>query len=142
MADLTNDHGEIIPSRPGLVVDADALTALTHVVSTALDFMKIREEERTKRTVIKATEQVRVRQFRAAEETLKLYFDQVFAERERISADLFARLDRAFESGDAQMVTAVIGGIVGLAQSSPLAGLGDFGKFWKQLGTPEDPVEL
>jgi hypothetical protein len=45
-------------------------------------------------------------------------------------------------SGDPQMVHAVVRGIVDLAQSSPLAGLDDFGKFWAELGSADNPVEL
>jgi hypothetical protein len=55
---------------------------------------------------------------------------------------MFVRLDQAMVSGDPQMVHAVVRGIVDLAQSSPLAGLDDFGKFWTELGTDDNPVEL
>ena len=40
------------------------------------------------------------------------------------------------------MVHAVVRGVVDLAQTSPLAGLEDFGKFWAELGTDDNPVEI
>ena len=46
------------------------------------------------------------------------------------------------DSGDPQLVHAVVHGIVDVAQSSPLAGVADFGKFWAELGTDDNPVQL
>lgn len=79
---------------------------------------------------------------RAAEATLKMYFDRVFEERRQTSDEMFVRLDQALEAGDPQMVNAVVRGLVELAQSSPLSGMEDFGKFWADYGTPENPIEL
>lgn len=87
-------------------------------------------------------EHVQVDRIRAAEAVLQDYFERAFAERARTSDEMFTRLDQAMESGDAQMVHAVVRGIVDLAQSSPLSGLDDFGRFWAELGTNDNPVEL
>ncbi len=71
-----------------------------------------------------------------------MYFDRVFEERRQTSDEMFVRLDQALEAGDPQMVNAVVRGLVELAQSSPLSGMEDFGKFWADYGTPENPIEL
>ena len=63
-------------------------------------------------------------------------------ERANTNQELFARLDSAMESGDPQMVHAVVRGIVDVAQASPLAGIEDFGKFWAEIGTSSKPIEL
>jgi hypothetical protein len=121
---------------------ADAFAALNQLVSAAREYAKLREEEQTKRAAIAAVEHVQVDRIHAAEEILRLYFDSVFAERKQTGEEMFVRLDQAMDSGDPQMVHAVVRGIVDLAQASPLADLGDFGKFWAELGTDDNPLEL
>lgn len=128
--------------KPLPVPHADALAALHEIVSAAREYGKIRQEERTKRAAIAADEHVQVDRIQAAEQILRLYFERVFAERAKTSEAMFVRLDQAMDTGDPQMVHAVVRGIVDLAQASPLAGLEDFGRFWSELGTGDNPVEL
>lgn len=142
MPDPKVHRGEIVPSKPALVLDVDAFAALNEIVSAAREYGRIREEEQTKRAAIAADEHIQVDRIRAAEEILRLYFDRVFAERAKTSDEMFVRLDQAMDRGDPQMVHAVVRGIVDLAQASPLAGLEDFGEFWAELGTGDHPVEL
>ena len=141
MTDKPVRPDEVI-SKTAAIPNADALAALHEMVAAAREFGRIREEEQTKRAAIAAAEHVQVDRIHAAENILRLYFERVFAERAQTSDEMFARLDRAMDSGDPQMVHAVVRGIVDLAQSSPLAGLEDFGKFWTELGTGDKPVEL
>lgn len=136
------ERPEVLGPQRLPVPSADALAALHEIVAAAREFGRIRHEEATKRAAIAAAEHVQVDRIHAAEQILRLYFERVFAERAKSSEEMFARLDVAMDSGDPQMVHAVVRGIVDLAQSSPLAGLEDFGKFWAELGTPDDPVEL
>jgi hypothetical protein len=137
----------VVPSSAGPqnsidISGGEALSALTQIVSAASDYGRIRQQEHTKREAIAAFERSELRRLQAAETTLRLYFDMVFAERAKTNMELFARLDQAVASGDPQMVHAVVRGIVDLAQASPLKDLGDFGKFWGELGTPDNPIEL
>lgn len=138
MSEVTIRNGSGAFSIP----TADAMAALTEIVSAAREYNQIREVEQTKRADIAAEEHVQVERINAAEGILREYFDRVFAERAQTNKELFSRLDTAMESGDPQMVHAVVRGIVDLAQSSPLAGIEDFGKFWAELGTSTKPVEL
>ncbi|GAA3691162.1 hypothetical protein FB459_0478 [Yimella lutea] len=143
MSDKPAVVGKIVRGAKASPVPAvDALSALREIVHAAHDYGKIRQEESTKRAAIGAAERVQVDRIQAAENTLRQYFDRVFEERAKTGGELFVRLDQAMESGDPQMVQSVVAGIVGLAQSSPLAGLSDFGKFWAELGTADNPVEL
>lgn len=121
---------------------ADVFSALNQLVTAAREYTQVREIERTKRSLIAAEEQIQVGRIKAAEEVLQQYFDRVFVERSSIKEELFSRLDLAMESGDPEMVSSVVDGIVGLAKSSPLAGIEDFGKFWAELGTSSRPIEL
>jgi hypothetical protein len=124
------------------ILNVDAFAALSELVGAAREYGRVRQEELTKRAAIEAEEHQQVSRIQAAEKILKLYFEQVFAERAHTSEGMFRRLDQAMDSGDPQMVHAVVRGIVDLAQTSPLAGLDDFGRFWAELGTPDNPVEL
>ena len=142
MSEVPVIRGEVVSSKFTPIANADALAALREIVGAAREYGKIRQEELTKRAAIAAVEHVQVDRIHAAEQILRLYFERVFAERAQTSEEMFVRLDKAMDSGDPQMVHAVVRGIVDLAQSSPLAGLEDFGKFWAELGTGDNPVEL
>ncbi|MFF6793965.1 hypothetical protein ACFY9C_33420 [Streptomyces filamentosus] len=141
MADTVH-VGKVLRSGSASIPAVDAFAALNEIVAAAREYGRIRQEEQTKRAVVAAAERVQVDRVHAAEETLRLYFERVFAERARTGEEMFVRLDRAMDSGDPQMVHAVVRGIVDLAQASPLAGLDDFGAFWANLGTDDSPVEL
>ncbi|MFJ9579347.1 hypothetical protein ACIRQF_23575 [Streptomyces sp. NPDC101191] len=134
--------GKVLRSKSSPVPTAEAFAALNEIVAAAREYGRIRQQEQTKRAAIAAAEHVQVDRIHAAEKSLKLYFERVFAERARTSEEMFVRLDQAMDAGDPQMVHAVVRGIVDLAQSSPLAGLDDFGKFWAELGTDDSPVAL
>lgn len=142
MPDPSMHVGKVVKTKSAPVPSADAFAALREIVSAAREYGQVRQTELTKRAAIAAEEHAQVERIRAAEEVLKLYFERVFEERAKNSDEMFARLDQAMDSGDPQMVHAVVRGIVDLAQSSPLAGLEDFGKFWAELGTEDNPVEL
>lgn len=142
MTDAKLPVRKVVRSKQVPIPNASALSALSDIVSAAREYGQIRQEESTKRARIAAEEHVQVERIRAAEEILREYFDRVFTERAAARDEMFNRLDRAMEAGDPQMVHAVVRGIVDLAQSSPLAGLEDFGRFWAELGTPERPIEL
>ncbi|MFD8765121.1 hypothetical protein ACFV03_40275 [Streptomyces mirabilis] len=134
--------GKVVRSKSSAIPHADAFAALNEIVTAAREYGRTRQEQQTKRAAIAAVEHVQVDRIHAAEKILKLYFKRVFAERAQTSQEMFVRLDQAMDSGDPQMVHAVVRGIVDLAQSSPLAGLDDFAKFWAELGTDDNPVEL
>ena len=134
--------GRVVGSKSSPIPNADAIAALKEIVSAAREYGRIRQQEQTKRAAIAAAEHVQVDRIHAAAEILRLYFERAFAERAHTSEEMFTRLDQAMDSGDPQMVHAVVRGVVDLAQSSPLAGLDDFGKFWAELGTDDNPVEL
>ena len=142
MSDGTVHAGKVVRSKSIPIPNAQAFAALNEIVAASREYGRIRQEEQTKRAAIAGAEHVQVERIHAAESILKLYFDRVFAERAKTSDEMFVRLDQAMELGDPQMVHAVVRGIVDLAQSSPLAGLEDFGKFWAELGTDDKPVEL
>ena len=120
----------------------DAFNALNQVVEVARECFVVHEQESTKRARLHAYEQTEVAKVKAAETILRDYFGQVFAERRAVFEEMFERLDRAMESGDAQSVHAVLRGVVDVAQSSPLKDLGDLGQIRAALDDPDQVWDL
>lgn len=134
--------GEVVGKVIGSIETLDAMKALDAVVAAAREYGEISQVEQSRRAAIAAAEAVQIRRLQAAENTLRMYFDRVFEERRETNRAMFERLDQAMETGDPRLVQTVVGGIVELAQSSPLSELEDFGKFWSDFGTDENPLEL
>jgi len=134
--------GEVVGKALGSIEVFDAMKALNTVVAAAREYGEISQTEQSRRAAIAAAEAVQVGRLQAAENTLRMYFDRVFEERRETNQAMFERLDQAMETGDPRLVQAVVSGIVELAQSSPLSELEDFGKFWSDFGTDENPLEL
>lgn len=129
--------GEVLPPLGRAVTDVDALAALKNMVTATSDFLKIREQERTKRAQIDTYKTLECERIRAAEAVLRRYFEQAFAERDSNFRELLARVDQATDAGDAQAMSQTIGAVVALAQNSPLADLGDLGELRKALDDPD-----
>ena len=134
-------EGEVLP--PVEVAPAlDAFGALSTVVDATAAYLKLREEERTKRATIGAYKALEIERIRSAEIVLKAYFDQVFAERAHTITELFTRLDDATSRGDDGVVAGTLSAIVDVARSSPLAAVGDLGQLRKALDDPDHVWEL
>ncbi|MFJ6114563.1 hypothetical protein ACIQC8_10675 [Agrococcus sediminis] len=125
-----------------VVSSTDAIGALREIVASTGEYLRVREQEQSKRAAIAAVQELQAERLAVAERALQLYFERSYAERADTSRAMFERLDVAIAAGDPQLVHAVVRGVVELAQSSPLAGLEDFGRLWAQIGTAESPFEL
>lgn len=140
--DGTVHVGKVVGRATGPVSAVDAFGALGQVVNAAKECFLVHQEESTKRARLAAYETVEVARIKAGEAVLKDYFAQVFAERRHVFEELFDRLDRAMDAGDAAMVHETLLGVVAIAQSSPLANLGDLGEIRKALDDPDQVWEL
>ncbi len=133
--------GEVLP--PVKVAPAlDAFGALSTIVDATAAYLKLREEERTKRAVIGAYKDLEVERIKSAENVLKAYFEHVFAERANTITELFTRLDDATARGDDAVLGGALTAIVDVARSSPLATVGDLGQLRKALDDPDHVWEL
>ena len=130
------------PAEKSPLRSVDALGALNNVVDGALDYLRLREEEQTKRAGIDAYATVEVARIQQASSLLKGYFEQVFAERGKTIDGLFRHLDDAMTSGDSAAAATALEGIVDLAKSSPLAAMGDLTQVRKALDDPDHVWEL
>lgn len=135
-------EGVVLPPAAAALGAADALGALNNVIDGARDYLRLREEERTKRAIIDAYATVEVARIHEASSLLKHYFEQVFAERSTTIDGLFRHLDVAMTSGDETATTAALEGIVNLAKASPLADIGDLSQVRKALDDPDHVWEL
>ena len=124
------------------VAGMDALNALNTMVDGTLDYLRLREEERTKRAKLDVYEKTELRKIEAAEAVLKDYFRQAFAERKQNTDELFARYDAAIERGDADSAHLALQGVIDIAKSSPLNDLGDLGQIRKALDNDQHVWEL
>jgi len=55
---------------------------------------------------------------------------------------LFASLDIALEAGDTSALQAIVGGIVEVARTSPLAGIGNIAELKRAMEDPDAVFEL
>ena len=134
-------EGEVLPpvtATPAL----DAFGALSTIVDATAAYLKLREEQRTKRATIDAYKKRETERIKSAESVLKAYFEHVFAERAHTITELFTRLDEATARGDDAVVAGTLTAIVDVARSSPLAAAGDLGQLRKALDDPDHVWEL
>jgi hypothetical protein len=136
-------EGKVVPPRGKTGITAlDGFRALQQVVEGARECFLVHEEEKSKRVRLDAYQRVEVERIRAAESVLKSYFNEVFRERRSVLEDMFVRLDTAMEKDDGQAIHDVLRGIVDVAQSSPIADLGDLGQIRRALDDPDHEWEL
>lgn len=116
----------------------DPMAALGQIIDVAKEVGR----ERTARSRIAAYSEIEINRIKSAEGVLRDYFEKVFAERRSNFEGLFSRLDTALQKGDGATINNVLRGIVDIAQSSPLADLGDLGKLRAALDDPDQVWEL
>jgi hypothetical protein len=70
------------------------------------------------------------------------YFDREYPERPETSRQLFESLILAIQSGDVTAMQTIVGGIVEVARTSPLAGLGNIAELRRAMDDPDTIFEL
>ncbi|QKZ25157.1 hypothetical protein HUT05_41540 [Streptomyces chartreusis] len=120
----------------------DGFAALNQIAEAARECIHVHEVESTKRARLEAYEATEVARIRAAESVLKDYFTQAFAERRTVFEEMFARLDRALDEGNGEVLHTVVRGIVDIAKTSPLADVGDLSQIRAALDDPDQVWEL
>ena len=124
------------------ITAVDALGALTQLVDAARESIQIHETESTKREKLKSYREIEVRRIKSSEKVLRDYFDRIFDERQETHKRLFASLDIALEAGDTSALQAIVGGIVEVARTSPLAGIGNMADLKRAMEDPDAVFEL
>lgn len=144
-----NDQSPRVVKAAGFIVEqaskftpADALSALTMLVQVTRESVQIHQVESTKREKIRAYRDTEVERIKASEAVLRDYFDRVFQERRETHRRLFETLDQAVASGDVAAMQTIVGGIVEIARTSPLANIGDLGELRRAMDDPDAVFDL
>jgi hypothetical protein len=92
-------------------------------------------QERTKQREIKRAADTEIARIKAMRDVLLDYLERSFDERRRNFDALFVRVDQAMATGDPAMLSATLGAVVALAQSSPFEAFRDVAATREMLGS-------
>jgi len=93
------------------------------VVSAYTEYLKITEQEQTKREQIQAWKEHHLAQIQTLRSALITYLERAFDERKAYFQDAFIRIDRAMAQGDNQQLALLLDHMLKVAQSSPFRDL-------------------
>ena len=139
---MANEQKGMLARMASEITAVDALGALTQLVDAARESIQIHETESTKREKLKTYRETEVRRIKSSEKVLRDYFDRIFDERQETHKRLFASLDVALEAGDTSALQTIVGGIVEVARTSPLAGIGNIAELKRAMEDPDAVFEL
>lgn len=126
----------------GVGAFANPAQCLNDVVQAWTEYLKIAEEEKTKRREITAWEKVTLAEIKAKRDFVIGYLDRSFDERAKNFQLLFQRVDRAISSGDNQQLALALQTIVELSKSSPFKDFADLSTVRAALDNPDHVWEL
>lgn len=115
---------------------------LNEVVQAWTEYLKITEEEKTKRRNIEAWEKVALAKIKVKRDFLVGYLEHSFNERAKNFQSLFQAVDQAMSSGDNQQLGLALHAIVELAKSNPFKDLADLSTVKAALDDPDHVWEL
>lgn len=115
---------------------------LNDIVQAWTEYLKIAEEEKTKRREIEAWEKVTIAEIQAKRDLLMEYLDRSFDERSKNFQRLFKVVDTAISSRDNQKLGFALDAIVELTKSNPLKDMADLANVKKALDDPDYVWEL
>jgi len=101
-------------------------TAANNIISAAIEYGKIKEEEITKRVAIVSSSNENIEKIRASKEIFLEYLELEYSERYAVYSELFERLDQAIEKQQTEIVSQVMNGIVEQIKKTPFVNFTDF----------------
>lgn len=126
----------------GVEAFAGPAQCLNEVVQAWTEYLKIAEEEKTKRHDIEAWEKVTLAEIKAKRDFLVGYLEHSFDERAKNFQSLFQTVDQAMSSGDNQQLGLALHAIVELAKSNPFKDLANLSTVEAALADPDHVWEL
>ncbi|MGQ0631972.1 MAG: hypothetical protein ACT4P1_13115 [Sporichthyaceae bacterium] len=112
--------GKIVDKAPPI----SPMAVVTEIVQLGREWIRVHEEESTKREAIRAHADVRIAEIHERRDLFLSYLDRSFDERERVFDNLFRQLDQAM-SGNPEAVPTILASISTMAHKSPFADLHD-----------------
>ncbi|MEA5601430.1 hypothetical protein [Nostoc sp. UHCC 0252] len=110
---------------------------LQQMVSACTDYLKVAEQEKTKRREIEAWENETITKINAQRELLMAYLDRSFDERAENFRALFAVVDNAIASGNNEQLALTLNSITEIAKSSPFKDLANLASVRAALDDPD-----
>ncbi|MCF2147511.1 hypothetical protein IQ276_013995 [Desmonostoc muscorum LEGE 12446] len=110
---------------------------LQQMVSAYTDYLKVAEEEQTKRRDIEAWEKETITKINAQRELLMAYLDRSFDERAKNFRALFTFVDNAIASGNNEQLALTLNSITEIAKSSPFKELANLASVRAALDDPD-----
>ena len=116
--------------------------SIQEMVSAYTEYLKIAEEEKTKRRDIEAWEKTTITQIHAQRDLLIGYLDRSFDERAKNFHALFTIVDSAIASGNNEQLAFTLNSITELAKSSPFKDLANLNNVRAALDDPDHEWEF
>lgn len=116
--------------------------SIQEMVSAYTEYLKIAEEEKTKRRGIEAWEKTTIAQIHAQRDLLIGYLDRSFDERAKNFHALFTIVDSAIASGNNEQLALTLNSITELAKSSPFKDLANLNNVRAALDDPDHEWEF
>jgi ribonucleotide reductase alpha subunit len=110
---------------------------LQQMVSAYTDYLKIAEQEKTKRCEIDAWEKEAIAKINAQRDLLMAYLDRSFDERAENFRALFNVVDSAIASNNNQQLALTLNSITEIAKSSPFKDLANLTSVRAALDDPD-----
>ncbi|MBD2596618.1 hypothetical protein H6G74_20110 [Nostoc spongiaeforme FACHB-130] len=126
----------------GVEAFASPAQCLNDVVQAWTEYLKITEEEKTKRCEIEAWEKVTLAEIKEKRDFLIGYLEHSFDERADNFHSLFQVVDQAISSGNNQQLGLALNAVVELAKSSPFKNLTDLSTVKAALDDPDHVWEF
>ncbi|HHT30561.1 hypothetical protein [Petrimonas mucosa] len=112
------------------------------IISDITNMVNLIQQETTKREAIRANRDVIIEKTKAFREVMLEVMDRTFDERKDLFDGYFARLDKAMDKNDTQMVAGILSNMVDLAKNGPLKNLVDIAATQKALKDPDTVWEF
>lgn len=126
----------------GIEALAEPVQCLNDVVQAWAEYLRVSEEEKTKRCEIEAWEKVTLAEIQAKRDFLIGYLEHSFDERAENFRSLFQIVDQAISAGDNQQLGLALHSVVALAESSPFKNLADLSTVKASLDDPNHVWEF
>ncbi len=118
------------------------LQCLKELVTSCTEYLKVKEEEKTKRHKIETWEKITIAEIKAKRDLFINYLDYSFDERAKNFNSLFQLVDQAIDNENSQQLSLALQAIIALAQSSPFDSLTDLSRVKAALDDPDYVWEL
>ncbi len=118
------------------------IIALEKIINVYGEYLKVCEQEQTRRCQIEAYRQISIAEIEAKRQMFIAFLERSFDERYKNFQILFEKLDNALDSHDNQQAASVLHAIVEIAKSSPFKDLADLSNVKASLQDPNYVWEI